>query len=326
MWRDEQELSGALKSEVDGPAPAARTDLADVLKRGRRRLLARRAGATAGVLAVVGAIGFGTVALGDLAAPHSPPAAGNSDGDPDGPAVTTAPAPASVSPEWTVVDLPTRTPYATFTPAWTAPPPPGREIRSIPQCDLGSGSSFTTWLSPRPDESLMGAWATAVAQVASPAQVSGPHTRVIPANKAKGPDQVDAHLQWIDVTDDLGTGSVALEVGRSTAATPVAAADDEAFAEGNCAPPRRLVRPDRTVLQFYPVRASEPFQSLLQELRVYTPSGAIYAITLRNFGSPDFRYREEDSSFDRTGAGRATLPLTEEQLTRIGLAIADADR
>ncbi|GAB2979913.1 hypothetical protein [Saccharothrix stipae] len=318
MWENEEELRGALRSEVDGPAPAARTDLAGVLKRGRRRLLARRVAAAAGVLGVVGVVGFGTAALGDLAAPdHSPPADGNT----AAPLLTTSPA--TVGPEWTTPGLPARAPYGTFTPAWTAPPPPGREILAIPQCDLGTGSRFTSWLAPRPPAPLLDAWASAVRQVAAPAQVSGPHTHTIPANKDKHPDQVDGHVQWIDVTDGDGTGSVDIELGRTTLA-PLAAADDEAFEEGNCTPPRRLVRADGTVLQFYPVRVSEPFQSLLQVLRIYTPTGDTYALTVMNFGSPDLRFREEDASFDRTGAGRATLPLTEEQLTRIGLAVADA--
>ncbi|KOX20723.1 hypothetical protein ADK67_28830 [Saccharothrix sp. NRRL B-16348] len=315
MWENEQELSGRLKSEVDGPAPAVRTDLVEVLKRGRRRLLVRRVGASAGVLAVVGVVGFGTAALGDLAAPRDTPPAG------DGGVVTTSPA--TVGPEWTTVAQPARTPYGTFTPAWTAPPPAGREILSIPLCDPGAGSQSTTWNSPRPPESVLDAWVRAVAQVASPATVSELNTRVIPANKDKHPDSVDGHVQWLDVTDEHGTGSVDLKAGRTTL-DPVAAADDEAFAEGNCAPPRRLVRSDGTVLQFYPVQASEPFQSLARVLRVYTPTGATYAISVVNYGSPDFEFREEDASFNRTGAGRETLPLTEEQLTRIGLALGDA--
>jgi hypothetical protein len=235
--------------------------------------------------------------------------------------VTTSPA--TVGPEWTTVAQPARTPYGTFTPAWTAPPPAGREILSIPLCDPGAGSQSTTWNSPRPPESVLDAWVRAVAQVASPATVSELNTRVIPANKDKHPDSVEGHVQWLDVTDEHGTGSVDLKAGRTTL-DPVAAADDEAFAEGNCAPPRRLVRSDGTVLQFYPVQASEPFQSLARVLRVYTPTGATYAISVVNYGSPDFEFREEDASFNRTGAGRETLPLTEEQLTRIGLALGDA--
>ncbi|WP_158850964.1 hypothetical protein [Saccharothrix deserti] len=318
MWENEQELSGALRSEVDGPAPVARMDVADVLRRGRRRLLVRRAGAAAGVLAVVGVVGFGTVALSGLAGPdHSPPA----DGTTNAPLVTTSPA--TVGPEWTTVNQPPRTPYGTFTPAWTAPPPAGREILAIPECDQSTVGQHTTWLNPRPPAPVLNAWVLAVGQVASPATVSELHAQTFPANKQKHPDSVDGHTQWIDVTDEHGTGSVDLRAGHTTLA-PLAAADEEAFAEGNCAPPRRLVRSDGTVLQYYTVRANEPFQSLSQVLRVYTPTGDIYAISLLNFGSPDFTVQEDQRGFERTGAGRETLPLTEEQLTRIGLAVADA--
>jgi hypothetical protein len=318
MWENERELSGALKSEVDGPAPAVRTDLADVLRRGRRRLLVRRAGTTAGLLAVVGVVGFGSVALRGLAGPDvSPPAVGTT----DAPVLTTAPA--TVGPEWTPVDQPARTPYGTFTPAWTAPPPAGREILALPLCDLGTTGEHSTWLQPRPPAAVSSAWVLAVGKAAAPATVSEPHVHTFPANKEKRADAVDAHTQWIDVTDEHGTGSVDLGVGRTTL-TPLAAADEELFAEGNCAPPRRVIRPNGTVLQYYPVHASEPFQSLSQVLRIYTPSGDIYEISVRNFGSPDFSPQEDQRAFNRTGAGRETLPLTEGQLTTIGLAVADA--
>ncbi|MEU4747030.1 hypothetical protein AB0G02_42135, partial [Actinosynnema sp. NPDC023658] len=225
--------------------------------------------------------------------------------------------------EWTTAALPARAPYSTFTPASTAPPPPGRETQPIPLCDLGPGSRFTTWTAPEPLEPVLRAWSTAVAQVASPARVSAPNQRVIPADRTKRADSADAHVQWIDVTDGDGTGSVDLTVGRTTL-DPVAAADDEAFAEGNCAPPRRLVRSDGTVLQVYSVRPSEPFRSLALVLCLYTPKGDAYKLTVANYGSPDFTFRGDDHSFERTGAGRGTLPLTEEQLTRIGVAVADA--
>ncbi|NUT52845.1 MAG: hypothetical protein HOV94_37000, partial [Saccharothrix sp.] len=237
--------------------------------------------------------------------------------------ITTTTAPTAAAPEWTVVDRPPRTPYGTFTPAWTAPPPAGRKILSIPKCDLSTVGQHTTWLMPRPPAAVLNAWTLAVGRVAAPARVSEPHAHTFPANKEKHPDSVDAHLLWIDVTDDGGTGSVDLEVGHTTLA-PLAAADDEVFAQGNCEPPRRLVRADGTVLQYYPVRASEPFQSLDRVLRVYTRTGEIYSIGVRNYGSPDFTPQEDQRAFNRTGAGRETLPLTEEQLTRIGLAVADA--
>lgn len=313
MWSDE-ELSRALRSEVDGPAPPARPDLANVLRRGRRRLVARRAGAAAGVAVAVGVLGFGTAALRGLAGPDDPA---------DGP---TAPSPTVVAgPVWTTPDVPARVPYRTFSPAWTAPPPPDREILSVPLCDIDPHGEAVSWPLPRPPAHVLNAWTTTTALVAAPAEVSETHTRTLPANKDRNPDSVDGHTHWLDVTDAGGTGSVWLEVGRTSLA-PVEAADADLFAVGNCAPPRRTTRDNGTVLQIYETRVSEPFQSLSLELRVYTPSGDVYAISVRNFGSPDFAPGEERGFFERTGAGRETLPLTEEQLTRIGVAVADAAR
>ncbi|MET8761195.1 hypothetical protein [Lentzea sp. NPDC004782] len=53
----EEELRGAL----DVPVPPATTTLEGVLRRGRRRLFVRRAGAVLGTLAVVAIMGFGSV-------------------------------------------------------------------------------------------------------------------------------------------------------------------------------------------------------------------------------------------------------------------------
>lgn len=314
MWRDSDELSRALKSEVDGPAPPARADLADVVRRGRRRLLVRRAGAVAGALVAVGVVGVGTVALGGLAGGPTDPADGSR---------TSPPAP-SARPLMTTMSIDARTPYGTFTPGWSAPPPPGREILSLPQCDLGVLDDMATeWSMPHPPPAVLNAWTTAVREVVSPAQVSEPHAHTFPANKAKHPESVDGHTRWIDVTDVGGTGSVWLRVGRTPLA-PLAAADDEVFAVGNCNPPRRAVLDNGAVVQLYEVRVSEPFQSLDLELRVYAPSGDVYAISAANYGSPDFAPQADQRAFNRTGAGRETLPLSEDQLLRIGWAVAES--
>ncbi|MEV0680056.1 hypothetical protein AB0I60_26380 [Actinosynnema sp. NPDC050436] len=311
MWEDEERLRAALRAEADGPAPAPRTDLADVLRRGRRTVLVRRAGAVAGVLALVGVVGVGTVALSGLAAPPTGPGSG-----PD--AVTTAP-----PPPWTTLAHAARRPYGTFSPAFSAPPPPDRQVRPVPQCDLVRPEREVQWLLTEPDARVQGTWSTAVAEAAAPGQVGPVHAHLFPANPAKRPDSRDTHTRWVDVTDALGTGSVTLERGRATV-PPEQAADAELWAEGNCPPPRRMVRPNGSVLQLYPVRAAEPFQSLQQELRVYAPSGEVYSISLRNFGTDDFRPQADNRAFVRTGAGRETLPLSEGGLTAIGVAVADA--
>ncbi|QFZ18234.1 hypothetical protein [Saccharothrix syringae] len=321
MWSNEEDLRRVLKSEVDGPAPAARADLVGVVRRGRRRLLVLRTGAVAGTLALVGVVGFGAAALGGLAGGPSDPAVGPVVNPTAGPTGSREPL---AAPVWTTLSVPARTPVGTFRPGATAPPPPGRSIVPAARCDLGTiGQDSTRWLLPHPPPRVLNAWVTSVGEVASPAQVSEPHAHTFPANPRKHPDSVDGHTRWIDVTDAGGTGSVWLDVGRTPLA-PLAAADDELFAVGNCAPPRRAVRDNGAVLQLYELQVLEPFQSLKLELHVYAPSGDVYRLTLVNHGSPDFEVQEDQRAFNRTGAGRDTLPLTEEQLTRIGLAVADA--
>ncbi|WNV91514.1 hypothetical protein [Umezawaea sp. Da 62-37] len=71
--------------------------------------------------------------------------------------------------------------------------------------------------------------------------------------------------------------------------TPVASADFEANATGDCAPARRLVRPDGFVLQFQPVHAGEPFAELTQTIRVCTPGGNRYEVEMRNFDEDAYR-------------------------------------
>ncbi|RKT55503.1 hypothetical protein [Saccharothrix australiensis] len=311
MWENEQQLRDALRTEVGGPAPAARTDLAEVLRRGRRGVLVRRAGAVVGVLVVVGVVGFGATTLGTFAG-SSDPASGD-----------TVPTSSARPHVWTTLNRAAQQPYGTYAPGASAPPPTDRQLQNTQLCSVVEDERSTEWLLPAPSPDVLRAWETAVGKAAAPAQAGPPRSHLFPADKEKNPASVDGHTHWIDVADQAGTGSVDLERGR-TGLSPEAAADADLFAVGNCLPPRRAVRPNGVVLQLYEVRASEPFQSLTQALRVYAPSGDVYRITVRNFGSPDFHPRADHRAFQRTGPGRATLPLTEEALTRIGLAVADA--
>jgi hypothetical protein len=301
MWDDEQELSGALKSAVDSPAPAPRIQLNDVLRRGRRRVFAHRLGAAAGVVAVVVGVGFGAMSLRATPLTSNPPA--------DNPAVTATP----VAAAWSVANFPTLTPYDTWQPAAGKP---------IPLCDNVSGIQdsltfdFTAVPPARAD-----AFTAAVGAVAGPAKLSGLNT----IDLASG-----SHRYWIDVTDADGAdgaGSVTVAISAFTG-TPVEAADRMPYRSGTCAPPRRLVRPDGTVLQCYPLKPvpaappEVPFFSMNQALRIYAPSGTVTEIVLRSYSGADFRVTADGRGVEFVSQGRDALPLTEDQLVRIALAMA----
>ncbi|MEO6081482.1 MAG: hypothetical protein ABIQ18_00040 [Umezawaea sp.] len=298
-----------LRSMADLAVPPSTSALDDVLRRGRRRVYLLRAGATAGVVAVVAGAGF--TALGLRGNPTSlPPAL-------DGPAVTTTTTVSQVVP-WPKADLPAQVPYATWEPAATAPPGPERKVLAIPMCD-------STWidqvseLGAQPVSSaVVDVFGKAVGQVVKPATTGEQKTTTIQPTKPGG--RV-AYSRWIDVTDAGGTGSVTLDEGTYTG-TPLAAADQEAFISGNCEPPTRKVMDDGTIVQYSSVSPSEPYQSLTQRLRIYHPNGVVVEITQRNYGSPDFRVNDDGTSFDRFGKGRETLPLSADQLAEIGEMVA----
>jgi hypothetical protein len=127
----------------------------------------------------------------------------------------------------------------------------------------------------------------------------------------------------VDLTDSGGSGSVQLTVGRSSiSTTPQQAADDMLWVTGDCEPPYRTVLADGTIIQLHSVRAADPFQSLAQEMVVYRPDRLILQLSMHNYGSKDMRANPQARSWERIGPGRPTLPLTEEQFSRLGPAIA----
>lgn len=130
------------------------------------------------------------------------------------------------------------------------------------------------------------------------------------------------HELTVDISDSAGRGQFRLLFGPFEG-TPVAMADFEANATGDCAPARRLIRPDGTVLQLYPVHSSEPFASLTQTMRVYTPEGMRYEIEMRNFDRSGFT-GPMTRKYTRSGPGRESLPLDERRFTEVGLAYVEA--
>ncbi|MFD9733887.1 hypothetical protein [Umezawaea sp. NPDC059074] len=293
------DLEQELRAMADLAVPPATTGLHDVLRRGRRRVFALRAGAAAGVVAVI--VGAGFTALTLRSAPTSlPPADG-------GPVVaTTTP--------WPAVDLPVQHPDVTGT------PPDGRSISSIPLCassGIGVGAEVgNVPVAPAVAE----AFGAAVDAVARPAVAGEQQTAELPPFRSgDGP----RYARWIDVSDAAGTGSVAINQW-AFGGEPLMAADRDGFFYGNCAPPNRLVLDDGTVVQHYSVTPGEPFQSLSQALRIYRPDGVLIEVVQRDHGTPDFRTNPNGTLVDHRAHGRATPPLSTEQLKAIGELVARA--
>lgn len=304
MWDEDTGLGDALRTELaEQAAPPVRGGLAEVVGRGRRRRRTQQVGAA---LAVAVAVAGTAVVAATLGGPTAMPPANR---------VTTSPSDV----DWPRADLPALVPYGTWTPGPTAPPPSGRPVEPVPRC-ASPGLDRTVDKLPATVE-LQGQMARGLRAVAGAASVGALVVLHLPPTR---PGTVDAYTYYTytaDVTDANGTGSVVFSVGSFTG-DPLDAADEQAFDEFNCDPPKRQVRSDGTVLQIYAWQPSEPFQSMTQVLRIYEPGGTLYQVTVRNFGSPDFTTnRAQPESPNRVGAGRASLPLTERQLADLGVAL-----
>lgn len=304
MW-DDDELRTAVLAELDAAPPPAGGGLPEVVRRGRRRRRVRHAGAALAVVALLTATGAVATALGgDPSPPAAPP-----------PTVTASPTDA----DWPRADLPARTPYDVWKGSETAPPPSDRPVTPYPLCSMPDA--------PHDRLDVYRATAELREKMTAVLHAAAPDLRVsLLVEQHLWPDRPEKHEGWryeVDVSDRDGTGSVRFEIGAYTG-TPLGAADTQAFDVGNCAPPKRHVLADGTVLQLYETRPSEPFQSLTQVLRIFQPDGRLYQVVVQSWGSPDLETNpDQPGSPTRVGAGRATLPLTEAQLAEIGLALAE---
>lgn len=315
MWDDETQLGTRLRAELASQPLPLRSDLVLVRSRGRRRRWVRQTTAVIAVFAVIAGIGVGVVAVRQALA-KAP--GGFAAGSTSSPTITPTVPPAGV--QWPQADLPARAPDRTWSPGWTAPAAPDRPILNTPLCDPGNPAISPNIPAPAAMRQQVHA---AVVAAAAPAIVGDLVERKIPANPGKTGD-IGSYDYSADVTDAGGTGSVRLTVAGSTG-DPVQAADREAFDLFNCDPPRRTTLANGTILQLYPVLPSEPFQSLIQTLRIYPAHGPRYQIEVYNSGSPDLAPNPAQPEFPiRIGAGRPTLPLTEHQLATIGQTIAEA--
>jgi hypothetical protein len=304
MWEEDQDLRDALRAELaDRTPPPVRGGLREVVGRGRRRRRTQQLGAAVAAVVAIAGTAVAATAIGEPNAlsPADTP-------------TTSAPSDAA----WPRADLPAHTPYGTWTPGASAPPPAGRPVESVPLCSIPDISGRNVNAVPAgPD--LQRRVVTALRAVAADATVG---ELVAWHGKPTRPEQVGSYLYDADITDAGGTGSVTFSVGAFTG-DPLAAADEQAFDEFNCDPPKRHVLPDGTVLQIYARQPSEPFQSLDMVLRIYRPGGELYTVTVHNFGSPDFKPNPAQPDIPiRFGGGRETLPLTETQLADLGIAIA----
>ncbi|GGN00364.1 hypothetical protein GCM10011609_43390 [Lentzea pudingi] len=295
----EDELRGAL--DVAAPPPTTTLDV--VMRRGRRRVFAQRAGAVLGVVAVVAGIGFGATTL-NQAAP-TPQQADRPDA---------GPATVEHAVGWPRVNTPPQTPYGTYTPAATAPPPAGRPILSMPQCNIGDRKRAmkVPTGAVKPNDEFVQKWVGTVRQQLPEVRVSDLLPRL---------ERSPWKESGVDLTDAGGTGSVWLTLGRF-AGTPLEYADDNLWTSGDCEPPYRTTLPDGTIIQLHSVRAAEPFQTLLQVMEVFRPDGLLLHLQLANYGSKDMRPAAQEGYWERSGPGRANLPLSEEQFSRLGPAIA----
>lgn len=288
----EEELRGAL--DVSAPPPT--TTLDHVLKRGRRRVFAQRAGAMFGVAVVVVGIGIGATTLNHAAPDRSPADRLNE-----------TPVTVERTLDWPRVNTPARTPYGTWTPAANATPSAGRPLAPIPLCnatDVKNGFGLSA--EPLSAKSV-DSWIDLVRRTL-------PEVTISPGNSSE-------YAIEFDVTDSGGTGGIRILAGRPTG-TPQGNADDGLWA-GDCEPARRLSRADGTIMQLHSVRPVEPFLTLKQVLQVYRKDGLYVQLELLNFGSPDMAPAPDQPGWVRTGPGRANLPLTEEQFARLGPAIAE---
>jgi hypothetical protein len=147
-------------------------------------------------------------------------------------------------------------------------------------------------------------------------------TRSTVLNKPTSSDSVLAST-WADVIDAGGGGSVYIEV-HGFSGTPVQAADSERFVDGECIPPQRQSLPDGTVMQLYAPLSYDPGHPS-QALRVYTPAHRLFVVTSEGFASPDWQQVAGDEPGTLVvpkGAGRHSLPLTEDQLTTVAQSVA----
>jgi hypothetical protein len=288
---DDEELLARLRAEFsDQASPPVHTELDEVVRRGRRRLRARRLGAALGVVAVVAGVGVATSVL-----------RANVPGGMTADQLSTA----------------STSSVVTTTAGWTS-----SAKADTKDCANGINVPGEPRVAPVDVQKLNDALLGTILKVAPQAL-----TKITRSSVLQKPTSSDSVLAstWADVIDSGGGGSVYVEV-HAFSGTPVQAADSERFVDGNCTPPRRQLLPDGTVMQLYAPLSYDPGHPS-QALRVYTPTHRLYIVTAEGFASTDWTQvanAEPGTLVVPKGAGRHSLPLTEDQLTIIAQNVAAA--
>ncbi|GAA3431642.1 hypothetical protein [Kutzneria kofuensis] len=293
MDTEDEELLALLRAEVSAQTPPpVHTALDDVVRRGRRRLRTRRIGAALGVVAVVAGVGVATSVLRGALPGGGLPA------NQLGVASTSSASRTSTLSGWVI-------------PSTRATAADGKD------CTSGLSVPGTPQNSPvdldRVNKTLL----------ASLHEVSPKATMKITRTTNKPTADAVLASTWADVVDSGGGGSVYVEV-HGFSGTPAQAADNDQFVGGECTPPRRKSLPDGTVMQLYAPLDYDPGHPS-QALRVYTPAHRLYVITAEGFASTDWTQvanAEPGTLAVPEGAGRHSLPLTEDQLATVGERIA----
>lgn len=303
---DDEAARRALHTLTEDPEPPVATTFDEVLRRGRRRVFMQRAAAVAGVVAVVAAIGVGTLLLrpddqaGGVRVADTPTSETTKEASKE-----TSKAPATVT-------------ASTMT---TQAPMPGWETVPMPAHVTGDGRScqYSEVELPTPPQVSLEAravvepaLATAVEQSVGspPALIGGTWESNSPKhNEPRG------HLV-VEVGMDDGNGQIQLEAGRY-GGPPERMADAEVIAYGNCDSPLRRVLDDGTVLQLYSVIGSR--EAPVQYVRVYRPDGRFYYIAAAGYSEADL-VSVPDSTARTVQGGRGELPVSREQLVDIAEA------
>ncbi|PWK88772.1 RNA polymerase sigma-70 factor (sigma-E family) [Lentzea atacamensis] len=282
-------LRDAYRAELGEPAPAPQTSVDDVMRRGRRRVFAQRATGVVGVLLVVAGVGVGATALSSAPTTPLPPA--------DTITVTTT-TPTTVRAEvgWPRLNEPTRTPTLTMSPMSGVPPM---------TCEQKGTPQLAGW--PGIIEAPSNVRAALERAISGPVQY-----HVTPP---RNPGERNSHALWANA----GHGSIWLRAGTFTG-SPLAHADDQKWAMGDCVAPKRHVLANGTVIQLHVAREGMPVPTLNQLLMIYTPAGRTYQISLSNHSGEFFL----NEGFDQEKGGHPELPLSEQRLAEIGQAVAEA--